>query len=628
LLCASLLIAIERAVGYNNRNASSDGAGDGGVSTTQFFGRFPQLHPLLLAGLRHCTAQALAAGGTCWREDGTFVPNRDWHPYHHPSLHPILLLLSRLRPEVTAGHGLSSGLSVAPFIPLIRLAAVQRHILVRRMAARALAALLPDELVAEVTGSICNALYDAFAARTLTRASTYGLGASAPTGTAAVLAPHVVAAAVVPHSWNPLHGSLLQLEALLGRRVFAPRDNVTLPDAVVSGLSKCWTTVTPALEAILAPQRDSRMAAPAVVIGAAHAVLAAFKHCIPASASLTLPIASVVSAAAGGGSGGGGGPSILGGCLLATEAGGNAVRAALATLFGSAQDHEAVAATCVSDLSAAVLSPDEDYACSALKSLCSCLEVEDCASLWARTATFEDIGTSRATVAQGILAPVLRLLEADRPHPEAARFAAAAAARLCVPVAHPGVDWASAARDTSSSPATWAVLLRAHDATRDGDLRGYCLRALAPLLACLLRPMPPSSSRDLSTIPASVQVAAVLPLLVDRSLSALDVIPSYALRLAATAALRTCGALHPRCGGAGARFHGWCVITCDAVTTAPHPITPPIVHTALGEARAPLLLIASAPGWPCYVRCRTWTIWCETRPEPRSLTPSQGPWRA
>jgi hypothetical protein len=115
--------ALDRSVGTDNRNIR-EGARSS-TTTTQFFARFPTLHTFIVSQLRKSLPDSTATG----------------RPVLHPSLYPLLLLLSRLRPELLPSA--SEHMSIASFLPLIETAVGQRHAFVRRMAGRAWAALLP-----------------------------------------------------------------------------------------------------------------------------------------------------------------------------------------------------------------------------------------------------------------------------------------------------------------------------------------------------------------------------------------------------------------------------------------------------------------------------------------------------
>ena len=570
----SLPPGVERAVGYNNRNAQEEDRGSG-VTTSQFFSRFPELHPFLLAGLRECAADALRAAGAGWVRSPSGVmsyagPGPSWLPSHHPALHPLLLLLSRLRPDVSVGP--TPSLSVSPFVSLVRLAAWQRHMHVRRMAARALAALLPEDELAESVHAICVAVAEAVDTNlTVFAASGYPFSSSRlrclvpatapPESEDALLDPSVLAAALIPRSWDALHGTLLQMNALLSRLVdgrggresqglaLTPSGNAHPGSA--SLLSASLAVVHPALRFLVSAAATA--VSPAVVVGEANAALSALavfaevgaaretlKHL--ASTDQPLVASSLLS------------PRLLGECLFAAESGQRQVDDAISSLLGATSPHDVSrnAAEAVQRLENAILNTNDDLSCSAARNLQASLgrsPADTIDALWvtpilcASSHAFDGTSAAGMSVAQRLLASLVALLERTNAHPEAARSAASAAAALLSPLSSSGTGGSGSLGNSSRAAAagdtrTWAILLQCHDRSQDGDLRGHCLRALGPLLA--------ERSRHTSSSPQAVNVEAVLSLVVARALDAIGVVPNYALRLAGVFALRVSGALEPR----------------------------------------------------------------------------------
>ena len=194
------------------------GGGGGGVSTSAFFTRFPSLRALLLTELAGAPRVSADTSG------------------QHPSLYPVMLLLSRLRPEAGmaaaaaatdgeedgAGRGdggedavatpasTSSvqygGLAVVlPFIPLLLRAGEQPNALVRAMSARALHALLPMPLRL--------AMLPLFMERLGIHAAQREAGRDAVSSAEQTSTAFARRSGPVP--WNTVHGTLLQLRSLL-----------------------------------------------------------------------------------------------------------------------------------------------------------------------------------------------------------------------------------------------------------------------------------------------------------------------------------------------------------------------------------------------------------------------------
>ena len=163
---ASLLTKV---VGFMNvAHAKSGGCNRRSVTGDDFFARFPALHPFLLSELASA-ATALERGAV------------------HPSLYPILAVLSRLRPSRVNMRD-NRTLDPAAFIPLVRRCSRGRPLAVRAAAARALAPLVSPEKVAATVRATLGAL--------AVRAESSSRGA-----------PKV--------GYNAAHGALLCVEALL-----------------------------------------------------------------------------------------------------------------------------------------------------------------------------------------------------------------------------------------------------------------------------------------------------------------------------------------------------------------------------------------------------------------------------
>ena len=153
---------VTKTCGYGNSGNSAPVAGGASrrrVTGAEFFRRYPELHPFLLA--------ELSAAADSLEKPGSPV---------HPSLWPILAMLSRLRPSEPLERAIaddvgnpsrsgidgetensieksrmSSALSPAAFAPVVRRCAIGRPAAIRAAAARALAPLVDPCDVASVT---------------------------------------------------------------------------------------------------------------------------------------------------------------------------------------------------------------------------------------------------------------------------------------------------------------------------------------------------------------------------------------------------------------------------------------------------------------------------------------------
>lgn len=188
-------------------------------TAADFFARHPQLHPFLLAQLGEAAAALNGGDGS---SSGQEV---------HPSLFPVLVLLSRLRPsQLSRLVGCSSSssleeqrLSPAAFAPLLQRCAAARPAAVRQLAAASLPPLLPPTRQPAVAAELAEDIAEAVA----------GAAAAARGGAAAALRP----------SFNTLHGQLLQLRALLDAAATAaePAATAALLEGVAGPLTACAT---------------------------------------------------------------------------------------------------------------------------------------------------------------------------------------------------------------------------------------------------------------------------------------------------------------------------------------------------------------------------------------------------
>lgn len=124
----------------NQVSPKGGGAARRAVTGDEFFHRFPALHPFLLAELADATALLESVQGQV-----------------HPSLYPILALLSRLQPSAATQDCENRNLAPSAFVPLVRRCARGRPLAVRAAAARALAPLVaPDGVAAAVRATLAN----------------------------------------------------------------------------------------------------------------------------------------------------------------------------------------------------------------------------------------------------------------------------------------------------------------------------------------------------------------------------------------------------------------------------------------------------------------------------------------
>lgn len=169
----SFTALIMRVVGFRNLSTGVNAtACIKSPTAAEFFSRYPSLHSFLLSQLKAAAGQLQTL-------------NKCGHKSHdiHPSLFPVLVILSRLKPSVVMSTSVTRAhVDPAAFIPVVKAVSQSAVMGVRQLAATALAPLVPAQ-------SLCN--------------SCTAIAASLPD-----------AQTPVPDH-NALHGSLLQLESLL-----------------------------------------------------------------------------------------------------------------------------------------------------------------------------------------------------------------------------------------------------------------------------------------------------------------------------------------------------------------------------------------------------------------------------
>lgn len=194
-------------------------------TAADFFARHPTLHPFLLAQLEAATEALEGADGA----EGSSAEGAQGAGQMHPSMFPVLVLLSRLRSSQhnrLAGGAASSSLlerqlSPAAFAPLVQRCAAARAAAVRQLAATSLPPLLAPEARPAVAAELAEAVAEGVASA----------AAAARGGQAAALKP----------SFNVLHGQLMQLRALLESAAAAddPAAAAALLAAVSQPLAAC-----------------------------------------------------------------------------------------------------------------------------------------------------------------------------------------------------------------------------------------------------------------------------------------------------------------------------------------------------------------------------------------------------
>lgn len=187
--CQAYTALVRRMVGFLNvqKRESARRA----LTGLEFFHRYPSLHPFLFNELKVATE---LLGDTL---SGQSESNLE--KVVHPSLCPMLILLSRLKPSPIASE---TGDELDPFLfmPFIRKCSTQSNMRVRVLASRALTGLVSNEKLPVVLRNIASELPCAENQMTVAPSSSISLHPANGTYCA---------------SFNLLHGILLQLGALL-----------------------------------------------------------------------------------------------------------------------------------------------------------------------------------------------------------------------------------------------------------------------------------------------------------------------------------------------------------------------------------------------------------------------------
>ncbi|XP_060188137.1 uncharacterized protein LOC132617203 isoform X1 [Lycium barbarum] len=182
--CLAYTALVRRMIGFLNvhKRASVRRA----ITGLEFFHRYPSLHPFLFNELKIATESLLDGSSEHLRSNLAKVV--------HPSLCPVLILFSRLKPSPIASE---AGDSLDPFLfmPFIRKCSVQSNLRIRVLASRALTGLVSNEKLPLVLLNIASELPG--------------------TGKHVVNPESSMSSNRVNSSFNSLHGMLLQLSSLL-----------------------------------------------------------------------------------------------------------------------------------------------------------------------------------------------------------------------------------------------------------------------------------------------------------------------------------------------------------------------------------------------------------------------------
>ncbi|PHT50177.1 hypothetical protein CQW23_09924 [Capsicum baccatum] len=182
--CLAYTALVRRMIGFLNvhKRASARRA----ITGLEFFHRYPPLHSFFFNELKIATESLLDSSSEHLRPNLAKVA--------HPSLCPVLILLSRLKPSPIASEA-GDPLDPFLFMPFIRKCSVQSNFRIRVLASRALSGLVSNEKLPVVLLNIVSELPG--------------------TGEQVVNSDSSISSNRVNCSFNSLHGMLLQLSSLL-----------------------------------------------------------------------------------------------------------------------------------------------------------------------------------------------------------------------------------------------------------------------------------------------------------------------------------------------------------------------------------------------------------------------------
>ncbi|KAL9233763.1 hypothetical protein vseg_008718 [Gypsophila vaccaria] len=216
--CLAYTALLRRMVGFLNvhKRASTRHA----LTSLEFFHRYPSLHSFVFSELEIATE--LLLGGRSKSTLASIV---------HPSLCPVLILLSRLKPSPIASE-LGDQYDPFLFMPFIQKCSTESNMRIRKLASRALTGLVSNEKLHSVLLDVASMLPCS----------------ENPTETAVDNMSYRGSRSSV--SFNAIHGILLQLSALLDANCrnlaeFSSKDSIL--DDLMKILNKCSWIGSPRL---------------------------------------------------------------------------------------------------------------------------------------------------------------------------------------------------------------------------------------------------------------------------------------------------------------------------------------------------------------------------------------------
>ncbi|WOL00525.1 thyroid adenoma-associated protein [Canna indica] len=224
--CLAYTTLVRRMLGFFNiqKRESSRKA----LTGLEFFHRYPALHAFLLSELKIATE---LLGDGCSKNMETNIAKAI-----HPSLCPILILLSRLKPSIISS-GIGDALDPSLFMPYIQKCATQSNLRVRVLASRALTGLVSNEKLQTVICSVARCLPHSRSHMSLSMTVSLDLSGSPR------MHNGLGSVTTCATSFNSIHGFLLQLSSLLDNNCRDLTDISTkeqILGELIQALSKCY----------------------------------------------------------------------------------------------------------------------------------------------------------------------------------------------------------------------------------------------------------------------------------------------------------------------------------------------------------------------------------------------------
>jgi hypothetical protein len=191
----ALTAILQRGLKLQTRQQS----GRKGITGADFFSNFPTLHPFFTAQLQAATAIEKKADSPSSSSTTTSASAVGDIADMHPSLYPLLLLLSRLVPAYHEEKATVNGMY--SFLPYIQRCAGHNNYMARHMAAKAIVSLVPIDSLSSFVPSLIDSL------------------------------PNAASSSV---SHNMIHGILMQVRALTSRNELSTLE----PEVVATILTK------------------------------------------------------------------------------------------------------------------------------------------------------------------------------------------------------------------------------------------------------------------------------------------------------------------------------------------------------------------------------------------------------